>query len=50
MRKLILISAFVSVSILVSVSVRAGESRNLTIAANDAPSRLKLQGGRDHQA
>jgi hypothetical protein len=37
MRKLILISACVSVSILASVSVRAGESRNLTIAVNDEP-------------
>jgi hypothetical protein len=33
MRKLILISAFV----LASVSAQAGESRSLTLAANDAP-------------
>ena len=35
MRKLILISAFVSASILASVSAQAGESRNLILAANE---------------
>jgi hypothetical protein len=37
MRKLILISAFFSASMLASVSVQAGESRNLTFASNDEP-------------
>ena len=37
MRKLILISAFVSASILASVSAQASESRNLILAANDEP-------------
>ena len=43
MRKLILISAFVSASILASVSVQAGESRNLVLAANEEPKSVDSQ-------
>ena len=37
MRKLILISAFVLASVSGSISAQAGDSRNLILAANDAP-------------
>jgi hypothetical protein len=37
MRKLILISAFVFATVAASTSVQAGDGRNLTLAANDAP-------------
>ena len=43
MRKLILISAFVSASILASVSAQAGESRNLVLAASDEPKSVETQ-------
>ncbi len=37
MRKLILISAFALATVAASTSVQAGDGRNLTLAANDAP-------------
>ena len=37
MRKLILISAFALASVAGSMSAQAGDSRNLILAANDAP-------------
>ena len=41
MRKLILISAFVSASILASASAQAGPDRNLTLAAHDEPAAVE---------
>lgn len=41
MRKLILIAAFVSASMLASASVQAGPDRNLTLAASDAPAAVE---------
>jgi hypothetical protein len=41
MRKLILILAFVSASILASASAQAGAARNLTLAAHDEPAAVE---------